>query len=342
MRKNQVLLPIAVLILLLTGCPGNGGASHSEGAVYTGGTGAAGSSPSYSAQDLLDLSNDNDIQSMIELITADENASSASGSPETVEVTFVSSDIGLPEGGRVTLTMTVDGVETVYRARADADGKIRFDIPAVPTGSSVTVKMDVENAAGVVFRSGTEEKTVTDGDSAFALTLRSLIDRTIEYTESSSDQVDVISSGDETIYLTLKDYTLITPASHSAFTIRNDYPGTVTTVYVDIQGTVRLTADNHGGFKLCTTSATWGGSIHVIFVSSSSGSLEFSSSYSWIPSMQVEWMEEGSFTVMDGCTVSVMESGTAAGRSPYTDWDSFIAAALTDGNQTSMFTISRD
>ena len=292
---------------------------------------------------ILNLSNEDEIETIIDLLQADEmGASGGSGSPETVAVTFDASDIGLPEGGRVTLRVTVDGAEKVYRARADADGKIRFDIPAVPTGSSVTVKMDVENAAGVVFRSGTEEKTVKDGDSAFALTLRSLIDRTIEYTGSSDIQVDVISSGNETIYLTLKDYTLTTPSSSSAFAIRNDYPGTVTTVYVDIQGTVRLTAGNHGGFKLCTTSATWGGSIHVIFVSSSSGSLEFSSSYSWIPSMQVEWMEEGSFTVMDGCTVSVMESGTPAGRSPYTDWDAFVSAALDSSNYSSRFSISRE
>ena len=339
MRKNQVLLPIAVLIPFLTGCPGNGGASHSGGAVSPGGTGAADSSSSYSAQDLLNLSNGNDIQSIIELITAGEDDS---GSPETVEVTFVSSDIGLPEGGQVTLTMTVDGEETVYRARADADGKVSFDIPAVPSGSSVSVRMDVENAAGVVFRSGTEEKTVTDGDSAFSLTLRSLIDREIEYTGSQSTQVDVESNGDETIYLTLKDFALTTGSFSSAFTIRNDYPGTVTTAYVDIQGTVSLTAGNHGGFKICTTSGTLGGSIHVIFVSSSSGSLEFSAQNPATPSMQIEWMEDGSFAVMDGCSVSGMESGVPGSRTPYTDWDSFISAAQVAGNQSSKFTISKD
>lgn len=342
MRKNKALLPVATLSLLLAGCPGNGGASHSGGTVYTGGTGAAGGGPSYSAQDLLDRSNSNDIEGMIELLTADENASSVSGTPGTVEVTFDAPGIGLPEGGQVTLTITVDGEETVYRAGADAEGKVSFDIPAVPTGSSVSVRMDVENAAGVVFRSGTEEKTVTDGDSAFSLTLRSLIDRTLEYTGSSSDQVDVISSGDETIYLTLKDFSLTTGSFSSAFAIRNDYPGTVTTAYVDIQGTVSLTAGNHGGFKLCTTSGVLGGSIHVIFLSSSSGSLEFSAQNTATPSMQIEHMEEGSFTVMDGCTVSGMESGTAAGRSPCTDWDSFISAAQTAGNQSSKFTISKD
>ena len=342
MRKSQAVLFVAILTLLLAGCPGNGGSSHSGGEVYTGGSGSAGGSSSYSAQDLLELSNAGDIPCIIELLTADENAASF-GTSGTVPVVFDASDIGLPDGGRVTLTVTVNGQQKVYRANADPDGTVKFDIPVVPSGSEVTVRMDVENVAGVPFFSGSAGKTVTDDDSAFAFTLKSLIDQEIEYTGNRTAQLDVYTSGNETIYLTLKDFTLVmgNGSGSSAFAIRNDHPGTIVTVYMDIQGTVKLTGDNHAGFKLCTSGIP-GGTINVIFLSSSSGILESSAWVSVCASLQVEWLEGSSFTVLPGCTVSGMESGTAAGRSPYTDWDSFISAAQTSSNCSSRFTISRE
>ena len=52
---------------------------------------------------------------MIELLTADGNASSVSGTPGTVEVTFDAPGIGLPEGGQVPL----HGLGFVYIRRAD-------------------------------------------------------------------------------------------------------------------------------------------------------------------------------------------------------------------------------
>ncbi len=339
MRKNQAVLPVAILILLLAGCPGNGGSSHSGGAVYTGGSESADGSPPYSARDLLDRSNAGDIQGIIALLTASGGAVTAG----TAAVTFDASAIGLPEGGRVTLTVTVNGRQQVYRANADADGTVKFDVPVVPSGSEVTVRMDVENIAGIPFFSGTAEKKVMDGDSTFELTLKSMIDRKETYTGNETGQVDVHSNGNETIYLTLKDYILDVGAGSgsSAFAIRNSHPGTVTTVYVDIQGTVTLKGDNHGGFKLCTSGIP-GGTINVIFLSSSSGSLESAAWSFGCASVQVEWLEGASFTVLPGCAVSGMESGTAAGRSPYTDWDSFVAAAQNSSNNSSRFSISRE
>lgn len=341
MRKSQVVLAVFILMLFLAGCPGNGGASHSGGAVYTGGAAPEDSNTSYSAQDILNLSNADEIEAMIELLTSDEDeAGTGSGSPATVAVTFDASDIGLPEGGRVTITMTVDGEQTVLRATADEDGKVNFDIPAVPTNSRVTVRMDVENATGILLATGTAEKTVTDDDSAFALTLKSMMDQTVTYTGSQTEQVDIISSGNETIYVTLKDFILTAASSSSAFAIRNSHPGTVTTVYVDIQGSVRLAGGNHGGFKLCTNGNP-GGTINVIFLSSSSGTLEFSYQSGADGSLQIEHLTGSSFTVMDGCTVSGMQSGAStSSMTSYSDWNGFLSA--TQSKRVSRFTISKD
>ncbi|MBQ9538058.1 MAG: hypothetical protein IJU95_02210 [Treponema sp.] len=327
-------------IMILVSCNGTGGSKDSDGLIYTGTNGyssQASGSGTDKVLDILEYFNSGDIQSVVELLGQKENATSES--PTMSTVTFNAADIGLPSGGTVKLTMTVDGNTKVYTAKAGTDGKVKFDIPAVPIGSSVSVQMDVLNAAGVPFYTGKAEKTVSDGDPAFTLTLKPMMDRTVEYTGSQSEQVDVWSNGDETIYVTLKDFSIYSDWSCSAFCIRNSHPGTVTTAYVDIQGSVSLTGYNHGGFKLCTDGAP-GGTVNVIFLSSSSGTLEFAYQSGASGSLQVEHLEGHSITVMDGCTVSGMESGNSSSMTSYSDWSGFLSAAQT--NIVSRFTISKD
>ncbi|MBQ9538255.1 MAG: hypothetical protein IJU95_03205 [Treponema sp.] len=70
----------------------------------------------------------------------------------------------------------MNGTSTSYTATADADGKVTFNIPAVPTGSTVTVKMDVRDSSGILVQTGKTSKTVTDSDSSLAVTLIDKLD----------------------------------------------------------------------------------------------------------------------------------------------------------------------
>ena len=74
-----------------------------------------------------------------------------------------SSDIGLPSGGSATLTIT-GGVPFTATAQSDADGNVSFQIPAIVSGTDITVSLSVRNASGTVLYSGSNQQTVS-GDS---------------------------------------------------------------------------------------------------------------------------------------------------------------------------------
>ncbi|MBQ9539121.1 MAG: hypothetical protein IJU95_07605, partial [Treponema sp.] len=81
-------------------------------------------------------------------------------------------DIGLSsdETGSVTITMTVNGKTQTYKSDLEG-GKVLFDIPAVPSGSQVTVKMDVRDSSGTLLLTGKTSKTVSGTSDAIAVTL---------------------------------------------------------------------------------------------------------------------------------------------------------------------------
>lgn len=173
-RKAGTHLLAMGAALLLAGCPGNGGASYSGGATY----GSGPSSSPASASDIMAHADSGDIEGIIQLITSGPTSSTGAsgGTEQTSEVEFDADAIGLPAGGSVTLTVTVDGSDSSYTATAGSDGKVTLNIPAVPTGASVTVRMDVRDSDGKLVLTGNTSKTVTTDDSSLAVTLSDKVD----------------------------------------------------------------------------------------------------------------------------------------------------------------------
>lgn len=158
-------------MVFLASCPGNGGSSYSGGATYTGGTGADGASGSpnsdkLSAWDIKNMADARDTGSLITLLTAGQD------SGKTTPVDISVADMGLPAGttGSVTITMTVNGTTRTYNASIE-DDRVHFDIPAVPSNSEVSVRMDVRNGSGSLLLTGSTSKTVSGTEDALAVTL---------------------------------------------------------------------------------------------------------------------------------------------------------------------------
>ena len=175
--RNGLLawLASAACLLCLTACPGNGGAQDSGGTVYTG-SGGGSSGSSISADDIRTWSNSDEFGKLIELLSGGSSGGSGGGSAGTTPVDLSTDDWGIPAGGgTVTITMTVDGETTTYSSDIQ-DGKVHFDLKNVPTGSRVTVKMDVRDGSGTLLLTGTNEKTVSGEEDTVDVRLSDKID----------------------------------------------------------------------------------------------------------------------------------------------------------------------
>ena len=155
--------------LFLASCPGNGGATYSDGATYeAGGAGASGgpNGNTLSATDITSLASAGDTGKLIKLLTAGQD------SGKTTPVDISVADMGLPAGttGSVTITMTVNGTTRTYNASIE-DDTVHFDIPAVPSNSEVSVRMDVRDGSGSLLLTGSTSKTVSGTEDALAVTL---------------------------------------------------------------------------------------------------------------------------------------------------------------------------
>lgn len=169
------VLRLAVLLLLLTvlaGCNGTGGSSNSGGQVYTGGTAAPSSTNSQPADSLtagsiLALSNGENPEAVLQFFS--NGTDSGTGS---VAVSLSADDIDLPDGGRVILTITGDnGYDFSGEATKASDGFVHFTIPSIPNSSSITVTMQILDAAGTLIASGSGTKTVTAEDHDISVQL---------------------------------------------------------------------------------------------------------------------------------------------------------------------------
>ncbi|MBQ6566883.1 MAG: hypothetical protein IJL80_07485, partial [Treponema sp.] len=181
-RNNRCFIPMLLCfcsILFLTSCPGNGGASDSDGATYAyGGTGGmtGQNNKEPSAWEIKNMADAGDTDKIVELLTGGQGGGGASGGT-TTPVDIPVSDMGLPSGttGSVTITMTVNGETETYRADIEGDNA-HFDIPLVPEGSEVSVRMDVRDTDGKLLLTGSTSKTVSGTDDALAVTLSDKID----------------------------------------------------------------------------------------------------------------------------------------------------------------------
>lgn len=170
-------------IIIFVSCNGNGGSSDSSGPIYlpvsepssgstgsgTSGSGSSGSGGTVSAQDILDLSNTGDTDSIVRIFSTPSSEQAPAGTPQTV--VLKASDIGLPDGGSATLTIT-GGTSFSVTAQADADGNVTFQVPAIASGTAITVALSVKNASGTVLYSGSSQQTVSGDSISISLTLR--------------------------------------------------------------------------------------------------------------------------------------------------------------------------
>ncbi|MCR5621227.1 MAG: hypothetical protein K6G18_05160 [Treponema sp.] len=183
MPKPQSFLPIltvsflflsALISPLITACNGNGGTSDQESILYntpssrtenTSGNSPDASSSAddgkqYTAQDIVDLSNTDNTESIVAIFMGGGTGDSTA---QTDTVTLNADDIGLPAGGTATLTIQGSGINYTMAATADANGTITYEIPAIATGSEITVTLTVKAADGTMLYTGSNTKTVSGG-----------------------------------------------------------------------------------------------------------------------------------------------------------------------------------
>ncbi|MBQ6567558.1 MAG: leucine-rich repeat protein [Treponema sp.] len=178
-RKTQAVLIGCLTALVLFSCSGTGGAADSAGATYImggGGTSSANTgSGGISAIDILNRSNADDREAVVAILSQ-TGGSSGSGGGVNYELSSTivlnSDDIGLPADGRVILTISGDGMDDIeLTVRPDADGTVSFEIPAIQTGTTVTVSMEVQDADGDTVCIGSVTQTLEGEESQFDIKL---------------------------------------------------------------------------------------------------------------------------------------------------------------------------
>lgn len=225
-------------MVFLASCPGNGGSSYSGGATYTGGTAAPSSSDSQTdssltAESILALSTGGDTEAVIRLFETGTD-----GGTGSVAVSLSAGDIGLPDGGKVTLTITGDdGYEFSGEARRASDGFVHFTIPSIPSGSSVTVTMQLLDADGTLTAYGSGTKTVTaeDHDISVQLTFMQTtpeppsVTVTITYTDAAGTPIAI--PGGSTGLTVTASWTDASGSAQSADKAIAAFPATATVTF---------------------------------------------------------------------------------------------------------------
>ena len=359
-RDNRclfILLLCFCCILFLASCPGNGGASDTSGTTYAaggGGTPGAGgmtgqNNKEPSAWDIKNMADAGDTDKIVELLSGGQEDTGGDLPGEPVRVTMAASDLGLPAGGWVVLKMTVDGESDSYKAVADADGNVAFDIPMVPEGSEVSVRMDVRDGSGALVRTGRTEKTVSGTDDALKVTLEPLLTKSESASGSKNDTITIAfptssQPGTSSGLLELSDIDCqITSATFmgDAISINNSKTGLTATVYVALEGTNRATGTHGGALHVAGNS---GAVLNIVFCTSSEGSLSLDTTNTSNAKISVVFVPT-SFSVMEGCSVHDMRISDDAGFNiPYTDFSEFIEAAQADytPGHKAVFSIRRD
>lgn len=124
-----------------------------------------------SAIDILNYSNAGDMETVVERLTSSGTATAGNEAAGTQTITFKASDIGMPSGGKAVLTISGVGYEYEGEARADNDGNVSFEIPRIPSGSTITVTLSVQDSDGGVLYEGSQEQTVRGDSSSIEVTL---------------------------------------------------------------------------------------------------------------------------------------------------------------------------
>lgn len=162
-RRAALLLPALLFLFCLFSLPSCNGTGEveedriygdSDKAYYSGQFDGGG----ISASEILGFSNSGNLAEI-------ESRLSDGPNHGTTMISFVSSEIGLPAGGYVTLAITGDGIAFTDDSSDSGDGKVWFTIPRFLDGTTITVSVIVRKADGTVVRSGSKTQTV-QGDSS--------------------------------------------------------------------------------------------------------------------------------------------------------------------------------
>lgn len=146
-------------------------------------------------------------------------------------------------------------------------------------------------------------------------------------------------SGKTNYDVELNGFQNVAPRDYASFTINNNTPGAVMNVNLIINGTNKSVGDNHGGLKVTSGTGYPGGTINIVFTTTSSGTLELGFKRFSSHDIQVENVT-ANFSVDPNCTISDMKVGDTT----YTDFNSFIndATTVTDSSIRASFTITRN
>ncbi|MBQ7167324.1 MAG: BspA family leucine-rich repeat surface protein, partial [Treponema sp.] len=178
--RGAAFLCLLAAALLLTSCPGNGGATGTfddeSGETYAGpsSSGSGGSSSAgFSFDDFINLSNSGNTDALVAMFRDD--SASSDGGPEGGEygmdtLVMSATDIGVPAGGKVMLSISGGDADYEEETEVSDDGMVYFQIPRQRVGSRITVSIAVKRADGSIVRSGSKTMLVTDG-CQFSVTL---------------------------------------------------------------------------------------------------------------------------------------------------------------------------
>ncbi len=131
---------------------GGGGNSGNSNTTISGGS----SSNSFTAEDLLSLSNAGDADGIIRRVSGSTQAG-----PESCTIVLSASDLGLPSGGSVRLVISEIDYDVIVSA--DANGTVTFEVPLIQVESTITVELCVMDASDTVLWYGSKTQQVRDG-----------------------------------------------------------------------------------------------------------------------------------------------------------------------------------
>ena len=176
MKCYVAIIAFICFAFLLAGCDGIGWAENVDGsdgadAQETSNSYSSSSSSGLSFDEIISLSNSGDMESLVEFFKADSENEQAgvsatanmSGPDDRDKLALSASEIGLPDGGEVTLRISGPGVRYSETSQASDDGNVYFLVPKIAVGTNITVVMEVKKANGITCRSGSTEQLVEEG-----------------------------------------------------------------------------------------------------------------------------------------------------------------------------------
>ena len=180
-RTKSFLMTTAAVLCLMTSfmsCNGTGGTGDMGGDTYNAGVrgdsgnNSASSGSGMDAIDILSRANSGDTESIVSFMSGSGGTTAGGSSASQPQTVRLDADaIGLPAGGTATLSITGSGVSYSESAGRGPYGAVSFTVPAIVTGTEVTVTLVVKAANGAVLYSGSRTQVLTGDVSSLSISL---------------------------------------------------------------------------------------------------------------------------------------------------------------------------